>query len=78
MNNKVLITILLFLVLSMIFYITYNRVRVQVWRRRFSEFPIRLFDMACGDINISTDNGLEIVKLKHLLDENTPRIKENI
>ena len=68
MNKVLVVAIILVVVLSLIFYVIRTTSNVQVWRRRFSEFPVRLFEMACGDIPVSTDDGLDVIKLSELLD----------
>jgi mannose-6-phosphate isomerase-like protein (cupin superfamily) len=68
MNVKVLISIVIFVILSLSFlYIKNSNKKAQIWRRRFPEFPVSLFEMACGNTSVSVDNGFDIVKLSDLL-----------
>lgn len=66
--KKILIFISVLLLFSI--FMLYKKSCVKIWRRRFSEFPVYVFDMACGNEFISTENGLESTTITKCLDQN--------
>lgn len=76
MNIKtiiIILSIILFLLIGLFFYIRYGN---KIWRRRFPEFPVRIFEMACGNqyteiLNIYT-NEKQLVKIDDWFDNNYP------
>lgn len=72
MNIKIIIivaTIILVLLIGLFFYYRY---RTKVWRRRFPEFPVRIFEMACGNIYTEienrTTNDKQLIKIDEWFD----------
>lgn len=65
MNIKIIAVIVILITLFALLRL-YIR-RTQVWRRRFSEFPVRLFEIACGNEGVSGDG----CKLNETIYKNT-------